>query len=205
MIKTLIDFFGFAKEVNTNKFDRKKGDELIECETTSGVPKGIFILEYANRIIVIICIVSGILFFIRADVILGSICLLAGFVVIIFTEEPTVRIGKKNNKSFSEKIKHEPISNLVVLNKKEKIVELLLKCPSIQSAGDRQAIVGELPDYIKNKISESGNSRIHVLSIVNICLDHPGGFDMFIEQLRYFDGETIAFQELIDFVKKSPE
>ncbi|MCI5126911.1 MAG: hypothetical protein D3907_00090 [Candidatus Electrothrix sp. AUS3] len=210
MIKTLIDFFGFAKEVNTNKFDRKKGDELLETPPHSGIDKEtsrLVDLEYDNakrvQFFGFVCIIAGIIFFFIKDVVPGLICCCIG-AVIMRSSEPIARIGE-NNKSVSgikkEDEPHEPISTLAVLKDKDKIVDLLLQCQSIQNMGTRQTIVNELPDYIKNCIHERRDSRSHVFEIVTTCSNYPGGFAMFIEQLGSFDGETIAFQELIRFIR----
>ncbi|MCP4695423.1 MAG: SUMF1/EgtB/PvdO family nonheme iron enzyme [Gammaproteobacteria bacterium] len=86
-------------------------------------------------------------------------------------------------------------------HEKQQLIKLLLKCPSFQSAEAREALLSLLPPAITDMIKGSGTGKVYAVNIVNTCLNYPGGFDLLLEQLRFFDGETIPFRALTAFLE----
>ncbi|MCP4695586.1 MAG: hypothetical protein GY862_01875 [Gammaproteobacteria bacterium] len=86
-------------------------------------------------------------------------------------------------------------------NDKKHITELLLECPALKSAQDRTAVLSLLPPAISDAIKTSESKKIHVLNIVNTCLEHPDGLKFLVEAVQFFDAETKAFQRLNTFLE----
>ncbi|MCP4695904.1 MAG: GTPase, partial [Gammaproteobacteria bacterium] len=80
---------------------------------------------------------------------------------------------------------------------KRKLVELLLACPSIQNTQARHALAAELPPDIANTVKASDNPQVHVLYIINACMNHADGIDVLFKTLDFFDGQTKPFQALM--------
>ncbi len=88
-----------------------------------------------------------------------------------------------------------------VPHKKRRLVELLLECPSILNTEARHALLKELSPHIAKAIQTSDIATVHVLNIVNTCMNHDGGLEHLIETLRFFDKKTKQFKALKDFLK----
>ncbi len=82
---------------------------------------------------------------------------------------------------------------------KKRLMELLLACPSISNEKGRHLLLAELPSNINNAINTGDNAKIHILNTVNVCIEHDGGLESFIEILEFFDGSTNQFQKLDSF------
>ncbi|MCP4702024.1 MAG: hypothetical protein GY862_34975, partial [Gammaproteobacteria bacterium] len=82
------------------------------------------------------------------------------------------------------------------------LVVLLLACPSMQNSESRKAIVKELPHYIANSIEAAASSSVHVLNIVNACMNYPDGLKQLLKILQYFDRNTIQLQKVNKFMGK---
>ena len=82
------------------------------------------------------------------------------------------------------------------------LTRLLLACPSMSTAGGRSGVVGLLPDGIKHSISlgATSNSTQEVLSIVQACLNYPAGLDALVGCIRFFDGGSIPFSRLENYL-----
>jgi len=87
-------------------------------------------------------------------------------------------------------------------DQKKKLIELLLKCPSLKNAQSRHSVLAELPPHIAQAIEASNKAKQHVLNIVNTCMNHDGGLENLIEIVRFFDKETKQFQRLTDYFIK---
>jgi len=88
--------------------------------------------------------------------------------------------------------------NNLGFEEKQQLVELLLKCPSIENVGIRNLVLKELPSQISTAIIDNPVSKVHVLGIVNTCRDYPDGLEHLFKVIRLFDGGTIHFQALIE-------
>ncbi len=82
------------------------------------------------------------------------------------------------------------------------LIALLLECPSIRNPQSRHALLREMPPYITSSIEEGNTSFVHVLNIVNACMNYADGFKQFLEILQHFDGETKQFQKLTKFMSE---
>ncbi len=74
----------------------------------------------------------------------------------------------------------------------DQLVELLLKCGSMQSMDKRSLVLSRLKSDIANKIPASNATHQHVVLIVNTCNDSSNGLSQLIEAVRYFDKGTKA-------------
>ncbi|MCP4699558.1 MAG: hypothetical protein GY862_22325 [Gammaproteobacteria bacterium] len=88
-------------------------------------------------------------------------------------------------------------------NQKQRLVDLLLKCPSVLEAEARRTLVAQLPSPIPEAIEPGNNAKVHVLNIVNSCMNHPGGFEHLIKTVGFFDGKTTQFQALMSWFQRS--
>ncbi len=88
------------------------------------------------------------------------------------------------------------------LSQKRHLVKLILECPSMKDKMSRSAILKQLPDQLANAVQASDNAEIHVLNIVDACLDYPDGLKLLLDAIDFFDGETKQFQTLIAFADK---
>jgi len=86
-------------------------------------------------------------------------------------------------------------------SKKQHLINLLLRCPSIKGVEERKSLVEELP--FANAIKYNDIPKFHVNSIINASMDRDNGFEQLLDILRCFDGETKQFQVLIKFIEKS--
>ncbi len=85
---------------------------------------------------------------------------------------------------------------------KKKLVELLLKCPCIKDRGVRQSLLKQLPDFIADAITAYDNAKEHVTNIVDTCVAYENGLNFLVDNIGFFDGETIPFQNLTTFMAK---
>ncbi|MCP4701800.1 MAG: hypothetical protein GY862_33815 [Gammaproteobacteria bacterium] len=86
---------------------------------------------------------------------------------------------------------------------KQRLINLLLECPSVNSPEDRRALLAELPSHIADAIKGNNSSRMHVLNIVNSCATHADGLELLFDAVRFFDGETVPFQALAGFIDEA--
>ncbi|MCP4695903.1 MAG: hypothetical protein GY862_03495 [Gammaproteobacteria bacterium] len=85
---------------------------------------------------------------------------------------------------------------------KRELVELLLACPSSQDIKKRCLFAMELPPHIAEMIEMCGDSKSHMLNIVNACMNHAGGLDRLFDIVEFFDGQTVQFKNLTAFINK---
>ena len=77
---------------------------------------------------------------------------------------------------------------------KLKLVDALLKVPTLQQEGRRTAVIAQLRPDIRDNIVWSGTPRTHVLSMVDTALAYPGGLEELLTLVRYFEGGSIPMQ-----------
>lgn len=116
----------------------------------------------------------------------------------ILAETEMVAIEILSNQKVS-KINTDPIN--ITLTDKLKLVDKLLKCPSIRNTSRRKTVITQLGD-IKNDISEDPSSKTEVTNIVDACLTHPTGLKTLINIVRFMDNNTIPLVELEEFLRK---
>lgn len=68
------------------------------------------------------------------------------------------------------------------------LVDLLLKCPSIQDKSIRNDVLLSLPDNVRNAIPRRDQARADVVNIVKTCNDYPGQIEALIESVRLYEG-----------------
>jgi hypothetical protein len=117
----------------------------------------------------------------------------------------------KSWKSDEEIITHKKADSANMVDYEEKLserenkiqlVELLLKCPSMQTPEGREDIQGELPNNIRNAIPRRSANNADVRRIVDTCLNYNNGISKLINilGLELFDGETKAFKKLQEWL-----
>jgi len=84
---------------------------------------------------------------------------------------------------------------------KKRLIELLLECPSLRSAETRHSLLTLLPADIATQIKASDVAKIHVLNIVNTCMDYRDGLKVLLENVSFFDEQTEPFQKLSNFLE----
>jgi hypothetical protein len=83
------------------------------------------------------------------------------------------------------------------LSSKRKLVEALLACDPMKTTQSRDQVIEDLPAEICNKIKRYPNSKQDVDSVVTACLQFAGGVERLLEVVRYYEGDTIAWQEVL--------
>jgi len=82
-----------------------------------------------------------------------------------------------------------------------RLVDLLIACPSIADVNTREAVIRQLPSQIISAIPRSSQSKVDVLNIVRTCLNFEGGINKLIDSVRFFDEGTIQVQRLDAFIE----
>ncbi|MCP4695403.1 MAG: hypothetical protein GY862_00940 [Gammaproteobacteria bacterium] len=85
-------------------------------------------------------------------------------------------------------------------NNKQRLINLLLKCPSIGNQQGRDALLEELPSEIRDAVKADTRPKMYMKNIVNACMDHPNGLKILIDAVEFFDGKTRQFQAVTDFI-----
>ena len=93
--------------------------------------------------------------------------------------------GKKNN-----------MLNNLESKQKWHLIDLLLECPTMKNDKNRRLLVKEL--WFAETVEENESNKIHVLNIVNACLNYDNGLEHLLEVLHNFEGETIPFKTLLN-------
>jgi hypothetical protein len=86
---------------------------------------------------------------------------------------------------------------------KKRLIELLLECPSIRDKETRHAVLGLLPTDIADAIKTSDIAKVHIIHIVNTCINFTNGINELFEAIGFFDEKTEPFQKLRDFLENS--
>src|SRR5439155_1376495 len=79
---------------------------------------------------------------------------------------------------------------------KNELVNALLACSNISNRSSRDAILRQLPPEVSSRIVDHNRPNVHVLIIVDTCLNFPGALEEFIAVLRAFEGNSTQMQEL---------
>jgi nucleoside phosphorylase len=64
------------------------------------------------------------------------------------------------------------------------ILDALLKIPQMRDDYQRRAIMSLLPDHIRTMIADNPNGRLHVLAMIQTCIDARGGRESLVGALR---------------------
>jgi hypothetical protein len=83
------------------------------------------------------------------------------------------------------------------LDSKRKLVEALLACDPMKTTQSRDQTLADLPSQIGAKVKRHPNSKQDVDSIVTTCLQFAGGIERLLEVVRYYEGDTIAWQKVL--------
>lgn len=77
-----------------------------------------------------------------------------------------------------------------------KLVDALLKCPSVGNRSQRDILVAELRDDIKNKVQLGHGERVDVANLVKTCLNYPNGIEELMAKVRIFEGRSLAMKDV---------
>jgi hypothetical protein len=87
---------------------------------------------------------------------------------------------------------------------KQRLVECLLACPGINES--RDTVVAQLPPAIRNSIEQSEHPRVHVLHIMETCINYPWGIEYLLQAIHFLDQGTTQivalYQELEEIQRK---
>jgi hypothetical protein len=89
----------------------------------------------------------------------------------------------------------EPLTNEDLLH----LVDLLLKCPSIQDTDIRNDVLTFLEDKARDAIARRDTARADVVNIVRACNNYPGQLAALIEGVQCYDEGTSQFKALEAF------
>lgn len=82
------------------------------------------------------------------------------------------------------------------LQSRRRLVEALLACGSMRDPAIRSAIVDELPDPICSTIKRHPADLVDVANIFNRCLSFSGGLAALVEQLKFYEGNSLPMQRV---------
>jgi hypothetical protein len=109
-------------------------------------------------------------------------------------EGMTGKVGEK-----PQATQENPIRQLT-MPEINRLVDLLLACPTMQDTEARKAVLEMLSPQIFHAIRHHAQNRVHVLNIVRTCQHYPGGLDALRKAVRSFDGGTFCMQEIDEFL-----
>jgi hypothetical protein len=84
----------------------------------------------------------------------------------------------------------------LTFTQKNEPVNALLACSNISDRSSRDSILRQLAPEISARIVGDNRPNVHVLNIVDTCLNFPGGLEGFVLVLRAFEGNSLQMQEL---------
>ncbi len=87
----------------------------------------------------------------------------------------------------------EPLP-LIMVGDRVKLSDLLGRSPIMQNEAGRNPIVKTLPDEISTSIKASSHPKVHVLNILDTCLNYPKGIEELAKVISFFDAKTRAFR-----------
>jgi len=119
-------------------------------------------------------------------------------------EEEELDEGKSTlifNKVTKEEEPHterEVLSAVLYPTREQKLdlVSVLLECSTMQDSNSRLAVLKQLPSKIFRNIRDASQSKIHVMNIVNTCLDYEDGLIKLVESLRFFEEDSLPMREV---------
>jgi formylglycine-generating enzyme required for sulfatase activity len=85
---------------------------------------------------------------------------------------------------------------------KQEFVDALLACSGINDRDSRSTVLRQLPLKIRNRISDTSVTRIHVLNIVDGCMEFSGGVEQLVNALRYIEDESQSMQALETLIQQ---
>jgi len=80
---------------------------------------------------------------------------------------------------------------------KQRLITLLLDCPSLRDTETRGSLLKMLPNHIVDHIRVGNTIKEYVINIVDGCMDFADGLQHLFYAIRIFDDKTIQFQALI--------
>jgi hypothetical protein len=141
-----------------------------------------------------------------------GVCILAGIAAVVAaivdareTEKPASTLiendGLIANADRIKESKEQPAAMSFPqdfdLSSKRKLVEALLACDPMKTTQSRDQVVADLPAEIGNKIKRHSNTKQDVDSIITTCMQFAGGVEKLLEAVRYYEGDTIAWQKVL--------
>lgn len=87
---------------------------------------------------------------------------------------------------------------------KDELIAALLDCPTIEEFDRREALVRQLPADVRRSLKTTNVPRIDVVQLVNACLNYPDGLSHLIEQLRFFEGDSLPMARVEAVWRRMP-
>ena len=86
--------------------------------------------------------------------------------------------------------------------KKIRLADELLSIPVVRDRDSRRMLLELLPRQIADAVPYNGKDRLHVINLVNTCLDYDGGLQHLITAIQALDGGTTPYARAIRLVKE---
>jgi hypothetical protein len=90
----------------------------------------------------------------------------------------------------------------VSFSQKQELVQSLLNCRSISDSNAREAVLRQLPANIYQSITANHRADVHMLNVVDACLNYQGGIESLIGAVRFFERGSRQMQELDVVIKR---
>ncbi len=76
------------------------------------------------------------------------------------------------------------------------LAKALLRCPSVENQQNRDAIVNDLTEKIRDRISRGDTPLLDVRNIVDACLNYEGGLELLIDAVRRYEADSLPMREV---------
>jgi hypothetical protein len=83
---------------------------------------------------------------------------------------------------------------------RNKLVNLLCDCPSVEQQSTREAIVNQLPEAIRHGIQRHQATKVDVTYIVQRCLNYSNGLEALIRAVDFFESGSEPLQRVRDYL-----
>lgn len=88
------------------------------------------------------------------------------------------------------------------INDKRELTDALLNCNCLKTQRSRDQVIDDLPEAIRHKIDRLPNDRQDVMSILSTCVAHTGDIECLMEIVGYYEGNSLAWQHLVEVRQK---
>ncbi|TDC50261.1 hypothetical protein E1281_22140 [Actinomadura sp. KC345] len=84
-----------------------------------------------------------------------------------------------------------------------RMVDDMLRIPSLRDEGGRNRLVRALSPAIAGAVPRSGEARADLFGVLQTCLDYPGGLQQLLQAVQGFVGESMAVSRLEQTIAQS--
>ena len=84
---------------------------------------------------------------------------------------------------------------------KTSLVEALLRCEAMSDHHNRDTVVRQLPEAIRQNIPRSLSDRVDIINIVTRCQAYPQGLAYLVDSIRLVEGDSPALRSVEDHLR----